>query len=112
MHPSRFRFASLVLRLSAAAFVVGVVLLTGSRSSLGGAIYSFGPGTLWHHDFCYRDEVCRTGDFDGDGKDDVATFLRANDGDVFVAVSDGDSFVPDPGAGLWHEDLCYFAEFL
>ncbi len=43
-------------------------------------------------------------DFTGDGKDDIATFVRGTGGDVYVASSDGGKFVGD--AKLWHD---YFA---
>jgi Trypsin/FG-GAP-like repeat/FG-GAP repeat len=43
-------------------------------------------------------------DFNGDGKDDIATFTRGEPADVFVSLSDGSKFVQD--ASKWHE---YFA---
>lgn len=40
-------------------------------------------------------------DFTGDGKDDIATFVRGTGGDVYAAASDGAKFVGD--AKLWHD---------
>jgi hypothetical protein len=41
------------------------------------------------------------GDFNGDGKDDIATFTRGPAADVFVATSNGSRFV---GTGVkWHD---------
>jgi hypothetical protein len=62
----------------------------------------------WNDFFCVTDEICGVGDFDGDGKEDIITFLRSsyapnNVGDVYVGLSSGDSFA----AGVkWHEDFC------
>ncbi len=78
---------------------VCVALSTGS---------SFGAGTKWHDFFCIGNEIPAVGDFDGDGKDDIITFIRDTKtgslrGDVVVALSTGSSF----GAGqIWHDFFC------
>ena len=70
---------------------VYVALSTGS---------GFGPGLKKHDWFCIRDEVCALGDVNGDGRDDLVTFLRDSSGtgtsrgDVYVALSTGTGFGP------------------
>ncbi|WP_427889766.1 DUF2961 domain-containing protein [Kribbella sp. GL6] len=55
---------------------------------------------LWHGDFGLPGEVQDVGDFDGDGRDDIATFTRGTTASVYVALSDGKSFL---GTGWkWH----------
>ncbi|MEU4194759.1 DUF2961 domain-containing protein [Kribbella sp. NPDC026611] len=59
-----------------------------------------GDGWLWHGDFGFGTEVQDVGDFDGDGRDDIATFTRGSSASVYVALSDGKSFL---GRGWkWH----------
>jgi hypothetical protein len=41
------------------------------------------------------------GDFDGDGRDDIATFTRGDTADVYVSLSDGTRFVQD--GWRWHD---------
>ncbi|GAA1608354.1 hypothetical protein GCM10009804_75190 [Kribbella hippodromi] len=54
----------------------------------------------WHSDFGWPGEVQDVGDFDGDGRDDIATFTRGSSASVYVALSDGKSFL---GTGWkWH----------
>lgn len=62
-----------------------------------------GRGWRWHDWFSVRDEIPEVGDFNGDGRDDVVTFTRGDRGDVYVALSNGRSFV---GRGqLWHGEF-------
>lgn len=73
---------------------VMVALSTGTTLS---------PATKWHDFFAIGAEVPLVGDFNNDGRDDIALFKRsaAGDqaGDVIVALSNGTSF----GAPqLWH----------
>lgn len=63
-----------------------------------------GNGVLWDDFFAANSETPAVGDFNGDGKDDIATFTRGTAGDVFVALSDGTKFVGN--SIKWHE---YFA---
>ena len=51
----------------------------------------FGAAAVWNGFFSIGSEVPMTGDFNGDGKDDVITFLPG--GGAFVAVSNGTAFV-------------------
>ncbi|MFN0016178.1 MAG: FG-GAP-like repeat-containing protein [Saprospiraceae bacterium] len=67
-----------------------------------------GTGLKWHNSFCIGTEIPQTGDFNGDGKDDIATFTRGVAADVFVALSDGAKF---DGTGIkWHDYFCNGAE--
>ena len=79
---------------------VFVTLSTGS---------SFGSVQLWHSFFCINTEIPAIGDFNGDGKDDIATFTRnASSGDVFVSLSTGSGF---SGTGVkWHNWFCINSE--
>ncbi len=65
-------------------------------------------GNQWAEFFCIDDEICRVGDFDGDGLDDIAAFVRSSDptreGDVYVALSNGSSFVAQ--GDQWEELFC------
>ncbi|GIF86343.1 glycoside hydrolase family 172 protein [Catellatospora bangladeshensis] len=56
--------------------------------------------TKWHDFFAVDQELPLTGDFDGDGRDDIVTFTRGTTGDVYVALSTGTAY----GAGVkWHD---------
>jgi hypothetical protein len=60
-----------------------------------------GTAVKWHDFFAVRSETPLVGDFNGDGKDDIATFTRGTPADVFVALSNGSSFV---GTSVkWHD---------
>ncbi|HEY0451843.1 FG-GAP-like repeat-containing protein [Actinophytocola sp.] len=68
----------------------------------------FGPAVKWHDSFAPGLDSPRLGDFDGDGRADVAAFTNNGDGDVFVARSTGSSF----GASQkWHDFFALTAEF-
>jgi hypothetical protein len=59
-----------------------------------------GTSVKWHDFFAPGGETPLTGDFDGDGKDDIVTFTHGTLNDVYVALSNGSSF----GAGVkWHD---------
>jgi hypothetical protein len=78
---------------------VYVALSTGS---------SFGAATKWHDNFSFGTEIPLVGDFNGDGRADVATFTRGLTGDVYVALSNGSSFV---GTGWkWHDTFSFTDE--
>jgi V8-like Glu-specific endopeptidase len=68
----------------------------------------FGASALWHGDFGYNAEQPYVGDFNGDGKDDIAVFTRGTTGDVYVALSDGTKFTSS--AQKWHDDFAYNTE--
>ncbi|GHJ47921.1 hypothetical protein Cs7R123_52630 [Catellatospora sp. TT07R-123] len=84
----------------ATAADVYVALSTGS---------SFGAGVKWHDLFAVGAEKPRVGDFNGDGKADIATFTCNADADVYVALSNGSSFV---GTTVkWNDFFCIAGEF-
>jgi hypothetical protein len=54
----------------------------------------------WHEFFAPAGETPLTGDFNGDGKDDIVAFTHGSLNDVYVALSNGSSF----GPGVkWHD---------
>jgi hypothetical protein len=63
-----------------------------------------GTGQKWHDSFCYGSEICKVGDVTGEGRADVIAFTRGDKGDVFVATSNGSSFVGT--AKKWHGWFC------
>ncbi|MGI8964789.1 MAG: N-acetylmuramoyl-L-alanine amidase, partial [Limisphaerales bacterium] len=75
----------------------------------------FNAGSKWSEFFCVGAEIPMVGDFNGDGKDDIVTFIRGgyngaagvSDGDVIVALSNGNGF----NAGVkWSEFFCAGSE--
>ncbi|NUT33413.1 MAG: N-acetylmuramoyl-L-alanine amidase, partial [Hamadaea sp.] len=59
-----------------------------------------GTTVKWSDFFGLTGETLLTGDFDGDGKDDIITFTGGSLGDVYVELSSGSSF----GNGAkWHD---------
>ncbi|MFI5731909.1 DUF2961 domain-containing protein [Kribbella sp. NPDC051587] len=61
----------------------------------------FGAGALWHPSFAIGTEIPATGDFNGDGRDDIITFTRGAAADVWVSLSNGvDGYLP---ATKWHD---------
>jgi hypothetical protein len=67
-----------------------------------------GNGVLWDDYFAANSEIPAVGDFNGDGKDDIATFTRGTTADVYVATSDGTKFVGD--SIKWHDAFAYNSE--
>ncbi|MEV4573854.1 VCBS repeat-containing protein, partial [Nonomuraea jabiensis] len=51
-----------------------------------------GTSVKWHDFFGLGGETTYTGDFTGDGKDDVVAFTHGSSGDVYVAPSTGTGF--------------------
>ncbi|HEY0639994.1 MAG TPA: FG-GAP-like repeat-containing protein [Pseudonocardiaceae bacterium] len=70
---------------------------------------TFGPSTKWHDFFALSGEIPAVGDFNGDGRDDIATFTRGSLGDVYVALSTGSAFVGTQQK--WHDFFALGAEF-
>lgn len=73
---------------------------------------SFELAQVWATDFCIAKPTCLTGDFNGDGRADIAAFNRNTPGEpaghVLVALSDGRQFAPEPAP--WSIDFCLGAE--
>lgn len=89
--------------------VVVAIVATMPNSSADAQLSS---GVRWHDDFCYGEEVCTVGDFDGDGYSDFIAFVRStkdapNDGDIWVALST-DAGTQQPS--IWHDSFCYAEE--
>ncbi|MGV8123186.1 MAG: FG-GAP-like repeat-containing protein [Candidatus Xenobiia bacterium LiM19] len=80
---------------------VYVALSTGS---------AFSAPVKWHDSLCLNEEIPLVGDFDGDGKDDIASFVldtKHGDpsvGDVYVALSTGTGF--SEKVEKWHDLFC------
>jgi len=102
---SRFHYAA-VQRMLALILIVGIIFSSVIQTANA---QGFGQSIKWHDWFCIAQEIPAVGDFNGDGKDDVVTFVRDTQsgqgrGDVFVALSDGSKFV---GTALkWHDLFC------
>jgi len=64
-----------------------------------------GNGWKWHDMFGCGNEIPATGDFNGDGKDDIAAFTPSYPGPVWVATSTGAGF----GTGVkWKQGFSVF----
>ncbi|WP_312885870.1 FG-GAP repeat domain-containing protein [Streptomyces physcomitrii] len=59
-----------------------------------------GTTVKWNDFFGLGGETPTTGDFNGDGKDDVVTFTHGSLADVYVGLSNGSSF---GGGAKWHD---------
>ncbi|GGK73875.1 DUF2961 domain-containing protein [Mangrovihabitans endophyticus] len=68
----------------------------------------FGPSVRWQDDFGYGGERPAVGDFDGDGRDDIAVFTGGSQADVYVSLSNGVAFVPS--GWKWHENFAVGGE--
>jgi hypothetical protein len=86
---------------------VWVALSNGTR---------FQSSRVWHTGFSFANEVPMVGDFNGDGKDDIVSFVRQpqNEGGlllgnapVWVALSDGTNF---DAARVWHQEFALGAQ--
>jgi hypothetical protein len=71
-----------------------VYVATSTGSSFAGTTVK------WQDFFGLAGEFPYTGDFDGDGRDDVVTFTKGTLNDVYVGLSTGVGFT---GGAKWHE---------
>ena len=87
-----------------------VTFTRGARADVLVAVSNgseFEAARTWHTWFAAFAETPLVGDFNGDGRDDIATLTRADSADVYVALSNGTSFV---GTGVkWSETFAPFA---
>lgn len=60
--------------------------------ALSNGTTAFGTSSKWHDDFTWRGEIPLVGDFNGDGKDDIANVIQKDTRSVSVALSNGSSF--------------------
>lgn len=74
--------------------------------TLGDGFWNFSApgGGLWNGWFCANNEVCRVGDVNGDGRDDVVAFVHnaTSGSDVYVGRATGPTF----DSGLAHTNFC------
>ncbi len=85
---------------------VDVAISTGDQAS-GQFLHA---GT-WHNFFCINQETCQTGDFNGDGRDDIVTFTKGDDANVYVELSTGGRFGDgNAPADKWHDLFCALNE--
>ncbi|MEV4755502.1 DUF2961 domain-containing protein [Micromonospora sp. NPDC049559] len=84
-------------------------IVTFTRGSTGDVFVAlstgsgFGPGLKWQDNFGYGTERPAVGDFDGDGRDDIAVITGGAAADVFVSLSNGVAFVQE--GWLWHTNF-------
>jgi hypothetical protein len=84
--------------------------------ALNNGASKFSSSAMWSPSdkaFCYGNEVCGVGDFNGDGRDDVITYLRSTAsgkvGYVYVGLSNGARF-PKSDINLWSDNFCIGSE--
>ncbi len=58
-----------------------------------------------HDWFCINDEICETGDVNGDGREDLVTFTRGSAADVYVALATSSGVFSGSG-WKWHDNFC------
>ncbi|GAA3220005.1 N-acetylmuramoyl-L-alanine amidase [Dactylosporangium siamense] len=82
-------------------------IVTFNQGSLNDVYVSTSTGTAfagtsvkWNDFFGLTGETPLTGDFNGDGKDDIVVFTGGTLGDVYVGLSNGTSFA---GGAKWHD---------
>jgi hypothetical protein len=59
-----------------------------------------GTTVKWNDFFCLAGEFPYTGDYNGDGKDDIIVFAKGSTNDVYVGLSTGTGFL---GGAKWHD---------
>jgi hypothetical protein len=96
-----------------AAIAVMMFSTTFAGSISAPPVYRFisPPNARWHDLFCIGAEICKIGDFNGDRKSDLVTFVRSTvagtrANDVIVALSDGTKFVVSADIPVWQDSFC------
>ena len=82
---------------------VDIITFTRQNPNAIGDVYvslsngvNFGANTKWHDFFAIStDESVIIGDYDGDGKDDIATWLGKTSRQIYVARSTGSGMTPE-----------------
>ncbi|MEV4117238.1 hypothetical protein, partial [Nonomuraea sp. NPDC049695] len=64
-----------------------------------GSVFT-GTSIKWNDHFTLPGEFPYTGDYNGDGKDDIVTFTLGNTNDVYVGLSNGFAFAT---GAKWHD---------
>jgi hypothetical protein len=82
-------------------------IVTFNQGTLGDVYVALSNGTAfegttvkWNDWFSPAGEIPLTGDFNGDGKDDIVSFAQGTTADVWVALSNSTSFGP---GGKWND---------
>jgi hypothetical protein len=102
-----------LLGIGVIAVILYLLFGQGTSSPAGESMAGLTPGPVtltpkWNDYLCIGNEECTTGDFNGDGRTDVAVLVRdtqADDrqGNVNVAVSTGNAFA---NSAKWADYLC------
>ncbi|MGA3524944.1 FG-GAP-like repeat-containing protein [Melissospora conviva] len=89
-------------------------IVTFTRGNLNDAYVATSTGTSfagtsikWNDFFGLNGETLLTGDFNGDGRDDIVAFTHGTLADVYVSLSTGNSFAP---SSKWHDWFAPAAE--
>lgn len=90
-----------------ATFVQGTIADSYVALSTGSRFFPSPQALLWHGDLGRGSDIIGHGDFNGDGRDDIATFTRGSRADVNVALSTGGHFGP---VRKWHDGFAQHSE--
>jgi murein DD-endopeptidase MepM/ murein hydrolase activator NlpD len=71
--------------------------------ALGNGSSAFVTSGNWREYFAPGKERPVVGDFNGDGRDDIATFTQGTSADVWVALSNGSTAFVNPPSPKWHD---------
>jgi hypothetical protein len=81
-----------MLHLKIRSLVITLIFLITTVTFAQG--FQPSPGEKWSEFFCLADEICKVGDVNGDGMDDVISFVHQEGvGAVWVGLSNGNGFI-------------------